>query len=175
MYTLMHRHEVSAPNFSLIRGYLPQRRAVSSIAPKVPMTVRTTTTRVTFRHPFSIRGADGALPPGIYAVETQEEQLPGLSFLAYRRISTRRISTTIVLSAPYGGRPRQADDHDRAFRSGGSSGARPPDRRCLTSFLPRLRLARHATCWSAPSPSFRLYNCRAAVAYRCMAALMAAP
>jgi len=62
------------------------------------MTVRTTTKNVTFRRPFSIRGADGAQPPGTYTVETEEEQLPGLSFLAYRCIST-----TIVLSAPYGG------------------------------------------------------------------------
>jgi len=68
--------------------------------PKVPMTVRTTTKNVTFRHPFSIRGVDDVQPPGTYAIETAEEQLPGLSFLAYRRIST-----TIVLSAAYGGSP----------------------------------------------------------------------
>jgi hypothetical protein len=47
------------------------------------MTVRTTRKNVTFRRPFSIRGADGAQPPGTYTVETDEEQLPGLSFLAY--------------------------------------------------------------------------------------------
>jgi hypothetical protein len=34
------------------------------------MTVRTTTKNVTFRRPFSIRGADGAQPPGPYTVET---------------------------------------------------------------------------------------------------------
>ena len=62
------------------------------------MTVRTTTKNVTFRHPFSIRGVDDVQPPGTYAIETAEEQLPGLSFLAYRRLST-----TIVLSAEYGG------------------------------------------------------------------------
>jgi len=61
------------------------------------MTVRTTTKSVTFRHPFLLKGADGAQPAGTYAVETDEEQIPGLSFLAYRRIST-----TIVLSVRYG-------------------------------------------------------------------------
>ena len=62
------------------------------------MTVRTTTKSVTFRHPFFLKGADGVQPPGTYAVDTDEEQMPGLSFPAYRRIST-----TIVLSVPYGG------------------------------------------------------------------------
>jgi hypothetical protein len=62
------------------------------------MTARTTTRTITFRRPFLLKGADGVQPPGTYAVETDEELVPGLSFLAYRRIST-----TIVLSVPYGG------------------------------------------------------------------------
>jgi hypothetical protein len=52
------------------------------------MTVRSTTRNVTFRHAFSLQGVDGLQPPGTYAVETDEEQIPGLSFLAYRRITT---------------------------------------------------------------------------------------
>ena len=62
------------------------------------MTVRTTATEVTFRHAFHLKGADGMQPPGTYAVETDEEEIPGLSFRAYRRIST-----TIALWSPYGG------------------------------------------------------------------------
>ena len=62
------------------------------------MTVRTARRNVTFRRPFFLKGVDGVQPPGTYAVEIDEEQVPGLSFLAYRRIST-----TIVLSVPYGG------------------------------------------------------------------------
>jgi len=62
------------------------------------MTVRTTRKTVTFRHPFSLKGADGVQPAGTYAVEIDEEQIPDLSFVAYRRLST-----TIVLSADYGG------------------------------------------------------------------------
>jgi hypothetical protein len=52
------------------------------------MTVRTTRTTVTFRHPFSLKGADGPLPAGDYRVLTDEELIDGLSFLAYRRVAT---------------------------------------------------------------------------------------
>jgi hypothetical protein len=72
---------------------------MSAAAPKptpCPMTVRTIRRDVTFRHPFFLKGADGMQPPGTYTVETDEEQIPGLSFLAYRRIAT-----TIVLSVRY--------------------------------------------------------------------------
>jgi hypothetical protein len=62
------------------------------------MTVRSTRQDVIFRHPFFLKGADGVQPPRTYAVETDEEEMPGLSFLAHRRVST-----TIVLSVPYGG------------------------------------------------------------------------
>ena len=62
------------------------------------MTVRTTTKSVTFRRPFSLKGADGFQPAGTYVVETEEEAIPGLSFLAYRRRST-----TMILSNRYGG------------------------------------------------------------------------
>jgi hypothetical protein len=62
------------------------------------MTVRTTTRSVTFRRPFSLQGVDGLQPAGTYVVETEEEAIPALSFLAYRRLST-----TMVLSTRYGG------------------------------------------------------------------------
>ena len=62
------------------------------------MTVRTTTKSVTFRRPFSLKGADGLQPAGTYVVETEEEAIPALSFLAYRRLST-----TMTLSTRYGG------------------------------------------------------------------------
>jgi hypothetical protein len=47
---------------------------------------------VTFLHPFSLIGVDGAQPAGTYTIETVEEPLDNLSFIAYRRVST-----TIVL------------------------------------------------------------------------------
>lgn len=51
-------------------------------------TVRTTTTTATFRRPFSLPGADRMVPAGDYRVVTDEELIEGLSFPAYRRVST---------------------------------------------------------------------------------------
>jgi hypothetical protein len=52
------------------------------------MTTRTTRKTVTFRRPFCLSAADEVLPPGTYAVDTDEELIDGLSFLAYRCIAT---------------------------------------------------------------------------------------
>jgi len=52
------------------------------------MTIRTSLTNVTFRQPFVLSGFDEKFPEGVYTVETDEELLEGISFLAYRRIST---------------------------------------------------------------------------------------
>jgi hypothetical protein len=52
------------------------------------MSVRTSRKSVTFTRPFSLSGIDEVQPAGTYAVETDEELLPGLSFPAYRRIAT---------------------------------------------------------------------------------------
>ena len=52
------------------------------------MTTRTTTKSVTFRRPFYLKGIDRLLPPADYRVVTDEEVLDGLSFAAYRRVST---------------------------------------------------------------------------------------
>jgi hypothetical protein len=52
------------------------------------MLTRTQTTTFVFRRSFMIAGADGLQPAGTYTVETEEELLDGLSFPAYRRVST---------------------------------------------------------------------------------------
>src|SRR5689334_23329937 len=52
------------------------------------MQERITRRLVTFLHPFSLGGVDGEQPAGIYEVETTEAPIHGLSFLAYRRVST---------------------------------------------------------------------------------------
>jgi hypothetical protein len=62
------------------------------------VTIRPTRQSVTFRHPFSISGAEGVQPAGTYIVETNEELLEGLSFPAYHRVST-----SIILSVWGGG------------------------------------------------------------------------
>ncbi len=52
------------------------------------MSIRTTDTAVTFRRPFSLSSIEGIQPAGTYQVSTDEEQIAGLSFLAYTRIAT---------------------------------------------------------------------------------------
>ena len=52
------------------------------------MTMRTTNQTVTFRRPFYLKGVDRLLPPADYRVVTDEELIDGLSFSAYRRVST---------------------------------------------------------------------------------------
>jgi hypothetical protein len=72
------------------------------------MTARTHTKTVTFMRPFVLGEIDEVLPPGDYEVETDEELIEGVSFLAYRRVSVRihlpspngnpALTRTVVLS-----------------------------------------------------------------------------
>ena len=62
------------------------------------MTLRTKRETITFAHPFTLRGVDGAQPAGAYTIETHEEPIEDLSFLAYRRIAT-----VIFLPVAHGG------------------------------------------------------------------------
>lgn len=52
------------------------------------MTKRVSGETVILLHPFRLSGMDEILPPGRYLVETEEERLEGVSFPAYRRLST---------------------------------------------------------------------------------------
>lgn len=52
------------------------------------MTARTSHKTVTFTRPFFLSGIGELQPAGVYRVETDEEQIPGLSFSAYRRVAT---------------------------------------------------------------------------------------
>jgi hypothetical protein len=52
------------------------------------MTIRTTRRTITFRRPFSLSAIDKVQPSGTYTVDTDEELIDGLSFLAYRRVGT---------------------------------------------------------------------------------------
>jgi len=49
------------------------------------MPARTTEMTVTFRHAFSMPTIDRPQPAGTYRVETDEQEVPGLSFMALRR------------------------------------------------------------------------------------------
>ncbi len=52
------------------------------------MTTRVTRRTVTFRQPFELDEIEGTLPAGAYQVETEEETLDSISFVAHRRIAT---------------------------------------------------------------------------------------
>ena len=49
---------------------------------------RTTRKSVTFSRPFELAGVDEKFDAGTYIVETREEMIEGLSFIAYRRVAT---------------------------------------------------------------------------------------
>ena len=49
---------------------------------------RTLREDMVFKRPFLLKGWSEPLPAGTYAVETEEELIEGLSFPAYRRVST---------------------------------------------------------------------------------------
>jgi hypothetical protein len=52
------------------------------------MTIRTTRKTITFRQPFYLSTTGTIQPSGTYTVDTDEELIDGLSFLAYRRVAT---------------------------------------------------------------------------------------
>ncbi len=53
------------------------------------MTTRTTSRSVTFRRPFIMGGFDAIQAAGTYVIDVEEETIEGLSFPAFRRLSTQ--------------------------------------------------------------------------------------
>ncbi len=53
------------------------------------MSIRTLTRSVTFMRPFILSEFDAPRSAGAYQIETDEEQIEGLSFDAFRRVGTR--------------------------------------------------------------------------------------
>ncbi|HEY1710877.1 MAG TPA: hypothetical protein VGG10_21615 [Rhizomicrobium sp.] len=49
---------------------------------------RTATSQVTFARPFVLGGFETVQPAGTYTVDTEDEQIEGISFPAWRRVST---------------------------------------------------------------------------------------
>ncbi|WP_417841676.1 hypothetical protein [Terasakiella sp.] len=52
------------------------------------MTTRTHTETVTFHHPFKLDETINTQPAGSYQIDTDEELIEGLSFVAYKRTQT---------------------------------------------------------------------------------------
>ena len=53
------------------------------------MTTRSRQETVTFSQSFTLAEVEGVQPAGSYIVQTDDETIEGLSFLAYRRTDTR--------------------------------------------------------------------------------------
>ena len=66
---------------------------------------RTTETTVTFTRPFRLPPLEARQPPGTYRLVIDEEEVPGLSFLAFRRTATMLALPAV---APAGGPDRGA-------------------------------------------------------------------
>lgn len=64
------------------------------------MADRTTETTVTFRHPFTLAALDETQPAGTYRLVIDEEEILGLSFLAFRRTATMLQIPSIADPAP---------------------------------------------------------------------------
>jgi hypothetical protein len=62
------------------------------------MTLRSRSETLTFAHPFGLTGLEKMQPAGDYTVQTDDEPIEGISFLAYRRVAT-----VILLPVPGGG------------------------------------------------------------------------
>jgi hypothetical protein len=82
------------------------------------MTTRTTETTLTFRRPFALSAVDRPLSAGTYRLVVDEEDIPGLSFLAFKRTAT--MLHVPALSSPGG--PNQmfvvdADELATAFEA----------------------------------------------------------
>ena len=58
------------------------------------MTQRISKQLVTFRQPFFLESIEGEWPAGDYTIETEEESIDSVSFLAFRRVGTTMIVHT---------------------------------------------------------------------------------
>lgn len=63
------------------------------------MSVRTTEALVSLTHPFRTSALDEMQPAGTYRIVTDEEEIIGLSFLAFRRTATMLHIPAIEISA----------------------------------------------------------------------------
>ena len=84
------------------------------------MTLRTHRETLVFTHPFTLSGVEDVQAPGAYMVQTDEELLEGLSFLAYRRVAT-----VIFVPLRHGWAWLTPGDHGRSARTRGRVGERP--------------------------------------------------
>ncbi len=74
------------------------------------MTTRTTRSVAVFNSAFTLGGIDGELPAGSYRIESEEELIESLSFVAFRRVET-------TIELPAIGSARSAPDQKHALKA----------------------------------------------------------
>jgi len=79
---------MSAPENGSVSCTRSRHNPVQADVRGVDMTIRTTEMSVRFQRPFALKGSERTYPAGAYRVLVDEELIDGLSFLAYRRLST---------------------------------------------------------------------------------------
>lgn len=62
------------------------------------MPMRTTSSSVTFNHPFTLNGVEGYQPAGTYDVDTDEEVFETLNRTVYLRVATLLIISDIGIT-----------------------------------------------------------------------------
>ena len=87
------------------------------------MSVRMTSTEVTFSRPFVLHGFDRVEPAGTYLVETEEESIDEVSFAVWKRVATimhitHGAATEYVRIDPEDLRKALARDHGQAESAG---------------------------------------------------------
>lgn len=92
------------------------------------MLTRNQRTTLVFQRPFVLKGLDRPQPAGTYDIEAEEELLQGLSFPAYRRVSTtmtRRDTAPGVVRQAQFVNPAELEKALAADRAGGPEGPVP--------------------------------------------------
>lgn len=64
------------------------------------MTICTSETTVTFSRAFTLGSLDHPQPAGTYRIVMADEELPGVSFLAYRRVATYLHTPALSAAGP---------------------------------------------------------------------------
>jgi hypothetical protein len=98
---------------------------------------RTIEIMVTFRHPFVLTALETAQPAGTYRLVTDEQEIPGLSFVAFRR-SAAMLHLPVL---PATGATHQGRQHRSRGMNRRRGGGRPALAECR-SYFPEISLVR---------------------------------
>jgi len=87
------------------------------------MPMRTTETTVTFKRAFSLPEFERPQPAGTYRLVTDEEEIPGVSFLAWRRTGARlRLPSLATANRPIQMIPIDVNDLAAALKADQENG-----------------------------------------------------